>query len=78
MLRIAGLAQLVEHLICNQRVGGPSPSTGTRNKTPPDWAVIFYKNKKLFFFFGCRINCIFDLGCGFNLQQLIFQRGTLR
>ena len=26
---IAGLAQLVEHLICNQRVGGSSPSTGT-------------------------------------------------
>lgn len=26
----AGLAQLVEHLICNQRVGGSSPSTGTK------------------------------------------------
>ncbi len=26
---IAGLAQLVEHLICNQGVGGSSPSTGT-------------------------------------------------
>ena len=26
---VAGLAQLVEHLICNQRVGGSSPSTGT-------------------------------------------------
>ena len=26
----AGLAQLVEHLICNQRVVGSSPTTGTR------------------------------------------------
>ena len=25
----AGLAQLVEHLICNQEVGGSSPSAGT-------------------------------------------------
>ena len=25
----AGLAQLVEHLICNQGAGGSSPSTGT-------------------------------------------------
>ena len=29
---IAGLAQLVEHLICNQRVVGSSPTTGTRIK----------------------------------------------
>ena len=30
---VAGLAQLVEHLICNQRVGGSSPSAGTsKNK----------------------------------------------
>jgi hypothetical protein len=26
----AGLAQLVEHLICNQGVGGSSPSAGTK------------------------------------------------
>ena len=39
---IAGLAQLVEHLICNQRVGGSSPSTGTTKLKPPVWAVIFY------------------------------------
>ena len=26
----AGLAQLVEHLICNQEVGGSSPSAGTK------------------------------------------------
>ena len=26
---VAGLAQLVEHLICNQGVGGSSPSAGT-------------------------------------------------
>ena len=28
-VRHAGLAQLVEHLICNQEVGGSSPSAGT-------------------------------------------------
>ena len=28
-LRRAGVAQLVEHLICNQRVGGSSPFTGS-------------------------------------------------
>ena len=27
---VASLAQLVEHLICNQRVVGSSPTTGTR------------------------------------------------
>jgi hypothetical protein len=27
--RLAGLAQLVVHLICNQGVGGSSPSAGT-------------------------------------------------
>ena len=26
---VAGLAQLVEHLICNQGVGGSNPSAGT-------------------------------------------------
>lgn len=30
----AGLAQLVEHLICNQRVVGSSPTTGTMNWCP--------------------------------------------
>src|SRR5713101_5383516 len=31
-LSIAGVAQLVEHLICNQRVGGSNPSaSSTRN-----------------------------------------------
>lgn len=29
VVRRAGLAQLVEHLICNQGVGGSSPSAGT-------------------------------------------------
>ena len=29
---LAGLAQLVEHLICNQRVGGSNPSTGMGGK----------------------------------------------
>ena len=29
--RVAGLAQLVEHLICNQGVGGSSPLAGTKN-----------------------------------------------
>ena len=27
----AGVAQLVEHLICNQRVGGSSPSASSKN-----------------------------------------------
>ena len=30
-VRHAGLAQLVEHLICSQEVGGSSPSAGTNN-----------------------------------------------
>ncbi len=33
MVSVAGLAQLVEHLICNQRVVGSSPTTGTSFKT---------------------------------------------
>ncbi len=28
---LAGIAQLVEHLICNQRVRGSSPCAGTTN-----------------------------------------------
>lgn len=32
----AGLAQLVEHLICNQRVGSSSLSTGTRKNKDLD------------------------------------------
>jgi hypothetical protein len=27
----AGVAQLVEQLICNQQVGGPNPLAGSRN-----------------------------------------------
>ena len=30
----AGIAQLVEQLICNQQVGGSSPSTGSTQKAP--------------------------------------------
>ena len=33
--RIAGVAQLVEHLICNQRVGGSNPSAGSTQFLPP-------------------------------------------
>ncbi len=33
--RHAGIAQLVEHLICNQRVGGSSPSAGTISPLRP-------------------------------------------
>ena len=29
--RIAGVAQLVEQLICNQQVGGSSPSTSSKS-----------------------------------------------
>jgi hypothetical protein len=32
----AGVAQLVEHLICNQRVGGSTPSASSRNSVCPD------------------------------------------
>src|SRR5438477_13155265 len=31
-LQFAGLAQLVEHLICNQGVGGSNPSAGTNTQ----------------------------------------------
>ena len=30
----AGVAQLVEQLICNQQVGGSSPSTSSKPKSP--------------------------------------------
>ena len=46
----AGLAQLVERLICNQDVGGSSPSTGT---------IKLYKINKLIMF-PCEI-CIWSL-----------------
>ena len=42
MACIAGLAQLVEHLICNQRVVGSSPTTGT---------IDFSKNRQIGGFF---------------------------
>ena len=32
----AGLAQLVEHLICNQGVGGSNPSAGTKHVQAED------------------------------------------
>ena len=31
--RIAGVAQVVEHLICNQRVGGSNPFASSSNAT---------------------------------------------
>jgi hypothetical protein len=31
MRPVAGIAQLVEHLICNQGVAGSNPAAGTRN-----------------------------------------------
>src|SRR5215467_11445346 len=34
-LRRAGVAQLVEHLICNQRVGGSNPSASSTAKSRP-------------------------------------------
>jgi hypothetical protein len=36
--RDAGLAQLVEHLICNQGVTGSSPVAGTRWNALPSFA----------------------------------------
>ena len=40
----AGLAQLVEHLICNQGVVGSSPSAGTSSKFSP-LRTIFYSSR---------------------------------
>src|ERR1700723_4436590 len=39
----AGVAQLVEHLICNQRVGGSNPfaSSTSRKKTGPERQQVF-------------------------------------
>ncbi len=40
----AGVAQLVEHLICNQRVGGSNPFVSSRSQPAPDhsqhWIVV--------------------------------------
>ena len=33
----AGVAQLVEQLICNQQVGGSSPSTSSKCGRIPEW-----------------------------------------
>ena len=38
----AGLAQLVEHLICNQGVGGSNPSAGTNRSRPIPLILIFF------------------------------------
>ena len=46
---IAGLAQLVEHLICNQRVVGSSPTSGTRINTPPVRAFFYLCNTAKYF-----------------------------
>ena len=46
---VASLAQLVEHLICNQRVVGSSPTTGTRIKNirkPILVSVFLFYNQK--------------------------------
>ena len=41
----AGLAQLVEQLICNQQAGGSSPSTSSKNKErSTDLSLFFYKD----------------------------------
>ena len=65
MLRIAGLAQLVEHLICNQRVGGSSPSTGTTKLKPPIRAVV---SQKLSVF----ADAFCDLGCKCRFFSFFF------
>ncbi len=39
LLRAAGIAQLVEQLICNQQVGGSSPSTGSNPKANCIWGI---------------------------------------
>ena len=37
VLNIAGVAQLVEQLICNQQVAGSSPITSSINGRVPEW-----------------------------------------
>ncbi len=41
----AGLAQLVEQLICNHQVVSSSPTTGTI-KSPPVWVVFLLRKKR--------------------------------
>ena len=50
MACIAGLAQLVEHLICNQRVVGSSPTTGTRIKNTKKPTL-----QSVFLFYGSNV-----------------------
>ncbi len=40
---VAGVAQLVEHLIRNEGVVGSSPITGTRNKKMAQQTIIIIK-----------------------------------
>lgn len=44
---VASLAQLVEHLICNQRVVGSSPTTGTRISAGVPCGFLFVKKIKV-------------------------------
>ena len=77
-MHIASLAQLVEHLICNQRVVGSSPTTGTRIKKTESSDSVFWVLIWVF--------CVGTFGLAlfnrirhtFNLQQLVFQCGTFR
>src|SRR5258708_38045297 len=71
-LRRAGVAQLVEHLICNQRVGGSNPSASSakisqvRGRFPIDCGKIgscIAKNVKVSFVFAnfAHVACPFFL-----------------
>jgi hypothetical protein len=51
--RFAGVAQLVEHLICNQRVGGSNPFASSSCRRPQKSAPAQeeYASRKSFRFF---------------------------
>src|ERR1700688_2047523 len=70
-LRRAGVAQLVEHLICNQRVGGSNPSASSAKKFLSQGMIPVYsraagfciaKLAELCFFFSLEHSG--RLGCG--------------
>ena len=71
---IAGLAQLVEHLICNQRVVGSSPTSGTRINTPPVRAFFFFFDgmKKYIIY-----SCITFLLCGCAKNYVVLNNYSL-
>ena len=48
-IKVAGVAQLAEHLICNQEVGGSNPSSGTNLLAGIDYRRSTYPYSRLGF-----------------------------